>query len=240
MAKLDSRVSRHLSNLKSFFKMRKMGSKNTNDAGVKLRMSWANRITIGRILLIVPFVALMLHLNDSAVGSRVRYVALAFFLVMALSDALDGYLARRSDDVTALGTFLDPLADKLLITCSCLLLCWEKTAVEGMRLPDVVVVFIIGKDLYITLGFLIIFYITSEINIEPGRMGKLCTALQLVMIAGILISPDVQKIWQNFKYVVMTIWWAATGASILAVIQYTRAGTRFMNKYEQDKIAKGS
>ncbi len=201
----------------------------------KLHMSWANRITIGRILLIVPFVAIMLHMNDPITNGWGRYVALAIFVVMAASDWLDGYLARRDNDITALGTFLDPLADKLLITCSCLLLCWEKTAVEGMKLPDVVVVFIIGKDLYITLGFLIIYWITSEVEIVPNQMGKLCTALQLLMVVAILIAPDIQKINQSYKYFVMATWWAATAASILAVIQYTRAGTRFMNEYEQRK-----
>ena len=83
------------------------------------KLSWPTRISITRILLIVPFVTCMLHINDSELTPQtqtlLRYVATAIYCLMALSDALDGYLARRLRQVTQLGAFLDPLADKLLI-----------------------------------------------------------------------------------------------------------------------------
>ena len=156
---------------------------------------------------------------------------------MAMSDALDGWLARRNHDETSLGRFLDPMADKLLITCACLLLAWEKTAVHGMKLPDVVVVLIIGKDVYITLGFTIIYIVTSEAVIEPGRLGKLSTALQLAMVMAVLISPDVTAFWGGFKYIVAALWWSAAAMAVVMVITYTRNGTRFLNEFEhrQDK-----
>lgn len=199
----------------------------------KLRMSWPNRITLARIMLIVPFVIIMLHVNDPTYKSYARYGALLIFLIMAFSDALDGYLARKTHDITGLGTFLDPLADKLLITCACLLLAAPQTAIDSMKLPDVVVVVIIAKDLYTTLGFLIVYFVTGKTKITPDRSGKLSTLLQLSMVLAILISPDVMRFFAGFRYFVHMLWWAATASAILTVIQYTRQGSRYMAEHEQ-------
>ena len=81
----------------------------------KPSLSWPNRITLLRILLIVPYVRLMLQLNDEAAGPWPRRIALLLFVIMALSDGLDGYLARSRGMITTLGKILDPLADKLLV-----------------------------------------------------------------------------------------------------------------------------
>jgi len=186
-------------------------------------------------MLIVPFVIVMLHVNDPEYQPWARYGALLIFLIMALSDALDGYLARKFHDITGLGTFLDPLADKLLITCACLLLAAPQTAIEGMKLPDVVVVIIIAKDIYTTLGFLIVYFVTDKIQITPDRSGKLSTLLQLSMVLAILITPDVMRVSPGFNYFVQVLWWAASASAVLTVIQYTRAGSRFIAEHEQQQ-----
>ena len=68
----------------------------------------------------------MLKINDAALSeamrNMLRYVSILIFLVMAASDVIDGVVARRNKQTTKLGSFLDPLADKLLMTCACLLL----------------------------------------------------------------------------------------------------------------------
>jgi len=117
-----------------------------------MQLSWANRFTILRIFLIAPFVICMLKINDPQLdevmpqGARyIRYAAFAIFIVMALSDAFDGFLARRKKQITRLGAFLDPIADKLLITSACLLLASKRGRVDGFVLPSTVVVLIIGK-----------------------------------------------------------------------------------------------
>ena len=128
-----------------------------------MKLSWASRVTILRILLIVPFVSFMLKTNDTALspGSQnaMRYVSIIVFLVMAISDAIDGYLARIKKQVTKLGAFLDPIADKLLMTSACLLLASQRGHVQSFLLPPTVVVLIIGKDLFIFLGFTIVYFI---------------------------------------------------------------------------------
>jgi len=201
----------------------------------KLRMSWPNRITLTRILLIAPYVIAILHMNDPAFRPFARYVALAIFVVMAVSDALDGYLARQLNAETAIGRFLDPLADKLLIITTVILLAAESTGVPGMLLPDIVVVIIIAKDLYTVIGFIVIYLITSKLLIEPARVGKISTTLQLSMVVAILISPDVMKLLPAFRYIVAALWGATAAAAVLTTIAYTRDGARFVNAWEQQQ-----
>ncbi len=87
-----------------------------------MKLNWANRITILRVLLIIPFVSCMLKINDTALTepmrNMMRYISILIFLVMAASDVFDGFLARSKRQVTRLGSFLDPTADKLLMACA--------------------------------------------------------------------------------------------------------------------------
>jgi len=203
-----------------------------------MRLSWASRITIIRILLIVPFVSCMLKINDTeqlneAMRVAVRYVATVIFLVMAFSDALDGYLARRTKRVTKLGAFLDPVADKLLIASACLLLTSQRAGVEGFPLPPTVVVLIIGKDLLLIIGFLIVYFITSQVFVAPVLIGKIANWLQLSMVAGILIAPEVYSFFPGWIWVLRVLWWSAAGTAILATLIYIRNGSRYIEEYEQ-------
>jgi len=202
-----------------------------------MKLSWASRITILRILLIIPFVSFMLKINDPALSlnarNAMRYVSIVIFLVMAVSDVIDGYLARRKKQITKLGAFLDPLADKLLMTCACLLLASQRGHVEGFLLPPTVVVLIIGKDLFLLIGFTIVYFITSRIRIAPVFIGKLATTLQLSMVAGILIAPEVSVILPGWIWFLRFLWWSAAGTAILTTLIYIRNGSRYIEQYEQ-------
>jgi len=208
-----------------------------NSTGSVMRLSWASRITILRILLIVPFVSCMLKINDAALSEAMRdaarYAATVIFLVMAFSDALDGYLARRNKRVTKLGAVLDPVADKLLITCACLLLISQRGHVGDVLLPPTVVVLIIGKDLLLVIGFLIVYFITSQVFVAPVLIGKISNNLQLSMVGAILIAPEVYSFFPGWIWVLRVFWWSAAGTAILATLIYIRKGTRYIEEYEQ-------
>lgn len=207
-----------------------------------IRLSWPTRITLLRILLIVPFVSCMLNINDVSLAEPtqrfLRYIAVAIFVVMAVSDALDGYLARHLGQITRFGTFLDPLADKLLMTSACLLLVSNRGHVSGFRLPETVVVLIIGKDVLLVLGFAVVYLITSHIHIVPVFAGKLSTALQLVMVSLVLIAPELSAVVPGFGPFLRVVWWSAAAAAVLATLVYIRNGSRYIEAFERTQATK--
>ena len=189
-------------------------------------LNWPNRISIARILFVAPLVICLLNLNSGWSGWR--HLALGLFVATALSDVLDGFLARRLKDETPLGRFLDPLADKLLVTCAVIVLAIDGTAVEGFRLPSWVPVIAIGKDLLTVLGFGLVYATTGQFFIQPRVLGKACTLVQLVMIAFCLLAPDLAPILQHPWPV---LYWLASGLAIVAVADYLRIGNRFAAEY---------
>jgi CDP-diacylglycerol--glycerol-3-phosphate 3-phosphatidyltransferase len=198
-----------------------------------MQLSSANQITILRILLIAPFVIFMLKANEPGHGRIMRHCALAVFLIMCLSDALDGYIARVKKQLTQLGAFLDPMADKLLITCACVLLASDRTAIDGFTLPPTVVVLIIGKDLLLSLGFLLVYLMTSSVRIKPVFLGKVSTVLQLSMVTAVLIAPDIYPVASWWIYLMRVLWWSAAAAAVLVVLIYIRNGIGYIETFEE-------
>ncbi len=193
-------------------------------------LNWPNRITIARIVLVAPLVICLLNLNTGWMGWR--RVALGLFTLMAISDLLDGFLARRLKEETPLGRFLDPVADKLLIASAVILLTAEATAVPGFRLPSWVVVIAIGKEVLLLIGFGLVYATTGEFFVRPRTWGKACTLVQLVMIAFCLLAPDlpaaVQRAW-------LILYWCACGLAIVAIVDYLRIGNRFAAEHHASK-----
>ncbi len=194
------------------------------------RINWPNRITITRILLIGPFVVSLLNLQDPAWGGYARWGAVAVFALMALSDGLDGFLARRLHQESAAGRFLDPLADKLLILCSVVLLANEETTIHGAKLPSTVAVIAVAKDLIVVLGFCIIYFTTSRTYIDPRGWGKWCTTVQLLTVISILLYPNLPHGLERLPRV---LWWTASVLAIATVIQYYQLGRRFIAEHEK-------
>jgi CDP-diacylglycerol--glycerol-3-phosphate 3-phosphatidyltransferase len=160
----------------------------------KLDLNWPTRITLSRILLIVPFIACMLHINDPALAedarTLLRHVAIGIYLFMAFSDGLDGLLARYYHQVTRLGALLDPVADKLLTAVTCVLLVSDKGHVSCFVPPTAVSLVIVGKDLLLIAGSVIAYLMTSHVYIAPSRAGKLAMFAQLLMGAAVLLAPE--------------------------------------------------
>lgn len=195
-------------------------------------LTWANQITILRIFLIAPFVICLLKSNAPETGRSMRYISIAIFIFMCISDVLDGYMARVKKQVTTLGAFLDPLADKLLMTCACVLLTATRTAIKGFELPAPVVVFIIGKDMFLLLGFIIVYLVTSQVRIESVWVGKLAAFLQLSMVASVLIAPEMSSVFPGWALFTRFVWYSAAGAAILATLIYIRTGIRYIEEFE--------
>jgi cardiolipin synthase len=193
----------------------------------------ANQITLLRIVLIIPFVLCMVEANHSSFPTTCRYLALGIFIVMAVSDAIDGYLARVKKQATRLGAFLDPMADKLLIVCACILLASQRFAAPGFQLPLEVVILILGKDVLVCLGFITIYFMTGRIRIAPVWAGKLATFLQLVMVASILVGPEMSRCLPVWSMWVQICWWAVGVVAALTAAIYIYTGLRYIGQFEQ-------
>ncbi|MFZ1702093.1 MAG: CDP-diacylglycerol--glycerol-3-phosphate 3-phosphatidyltransferase [Pyrinomonadaceae bacterium] len=144
-------------------------------------MNLPNYITLGRIV-IVPLlvVVLLTPVADRWFGVQAEALAIIIFIVAALSDILDGQLARRRKQVSTLGKFLDPIADKLLISAALIVL------VEKHLAPSWAVVVILGREFIIT-GLRSV-AASEGIVIQAQSMGKLKMWAQCVAIVALLVA----------------------------------------------------
>jgi CDP-diacylglycerol--glycerol-3-phosphate 3-phosphatidyltransferase len=195
------------------------------------RLGWPNRITIVRMLLIGPFVICLLNLNEPG-RDWLRWLAVGLFALMGLSDFLDGFLARRLHSESPLGKFLDPLADKLFITAAVIILCVigvsdtsDMEAHRSLRLPNWVAVAAIGKDLIVSIGFVLVYLSTGRVFIRPRWPGKLCTAVQTLLVLVMLVWIDIPQWLSSAPRV---LWWLATVLAAIASIDYIVVGNRYV------------
>jgi len=199
-------------------------------------LSWPNRLTMLRIILVGPFVVALLNLQSAEwYWPWSRYIAAGIFLITVLSDGLDGYLARKWHQETPLGRFLDPVADKLLITCGVILLglvdtCVPPTAGVTFKFPNWVVVTAIGKDVFVVIGFLLVFIVSGKIFIKPTWSGKSTTVAQMVLILVTLMGPNIAY------FLTRGLWLATTLLAIITCWDYFRTGTKFVQSLQQTQI----
>ncbi len=177
------------------------------------RWNVANAVTIARIAL-VPFFAVALLAND---GQSVtwRLVATAIFLLAAVTDRLDGYLARRDNLITDLGKLLDPIADKLLIGAGLIGL-----SMLG-ELPWWVTVVILARELGITaMRFMVLRYAVMP----ASRGGKLKTVLQVAAITLFLLPLG--ELPSFVRVVAVVAMAAAVAVTLVTGADYVRQAVR--------------
>jgi cardiolipin synthase len=133
-----------------------------------------NTLTITRIVIIPIFITTIIY-------NQYLY-ALILFAVAALTDMLDGLLARLTNQKTALGTFLDPLADKFLLVSSFIIF-----SVYGW-IPKWFAIIVISRDMIVVIGCFLLYMITNSLKVEPVVLGKAAIALQLFILAYVLLN----------------------------------------------------
>lgn len=177
----------------------------------------ANVITMSRILLIPVFLVLLLSGIPEPYGD---IAAAAVFILAAATDKLDGYVARRSKQITTLGQFLDPLADKLLIAAALIAL------VSQGRIAAWVAMLIIGRE--VAVSVLRIVGVSQGVSIPADRYGKLKTVLQIVYVVYVLVPTDKIADLINVSTDVATIiQWVLAGVVVVVTLA---SGVRyFMN-----------
>ncbi|MEI6564928.1 MAG: CDP-alcohol phosphatidyltransferase family protein [bacterium] len=192
----------------------------------KANLTLANRITIGRFLLIPVFILLTLYyilsVSENDPNELLRWGALMIFVITCLTDALDGYFARSRNEQTRLGTLLDPLADKTLLISSLLLLTGPWGHCFNPHLPLWYVLLVISRDVLLVSGSVIIHITVGHTEVKPSLSGKLATFFQMGLILWVLIQGPVT----GFMWVL----WAASGFTLISAIQYISDGIRQLEK----------
>lgn len=152
-------------------------------------MNTPNKLTIVRMALVPVFIVLLLYVN--------RIAALVVFIVASATDWLDGYLARKNHEITNFGKFMDPLADKMLVTSA--LVCFVGTA----QLPAWVAMIVIGRDL--AVDGLRMVAASRDVVMAAGKSGKVKTAATMVVMCFMIAFSDIA--WLNIA-----------GAAIIVVL----------------------
>lgn len=152
-------------------------------------MTLANQITLVRILLIPVFVVLAVYYSESvregAPQEWLRWCAVVVFVVAAASDGLDGWIARRFNQRSALGVVLDPIADKGLLLAAIITLSLYPWPVS---LPLWFPVLVIARDVVILGGCGLLKFLTGDVEVRPSMLGKIATALQMGAVAWVLLQ----------------------------------------------------
>jgi cardiolipin synthase len=158
-------------------------------------MTTANKITVVRILMIPAFVTMAIYYGESIQrGAPVewqRFTAIVIFLVAAISDGLDGYVARHYNQRSALGVILDPIADKGLLLSGIITLSisnWSESDPNYGRFPIWFPVLVIARDAVILVGSVVLHLLNGKVHVKPSWTGKVATVLQMAAIAWVMLQ----------------------------------------------------
>ena len=180
-------------------------------------MNLPNKLTVFRMILIVPFVLLLLGgFHEWAwftaifggIMEYVDYIALAIFIIASLTDMLDGKIARKYNLITNFGKFMDPLADKLLV-CSAMI-----CLIELDRLAAWIVIVIIARE-FIISGFRLVAS-DNGVVIAASYWGKFKTTFQMLMV--IVLILDIQMPFFQILGTVLT--YVALILTVVSLIDY--------------------
>ena len=172
-------------------------------------MNLPNKLTIVRMVMIVPFIILLLCGFD--------FPALALFIIASLTDLLDGKIARKYNLVTNFGKFADPLADKLLVSAALICL------VELERLPSWVVIIIISRE-FIISGLRLI-AVDNGIVIAANYWGKVKTVVQMFMCIFLIVNFDNSF----FNIVEQILIWASVALTVISLVEYMYANRKVLS-----------
>ena len=178
-------------------------------------MNLPNLLTLLRIFLVPLVVAALVQQNlRLQVGNKLLvandFFAVTVFLAAALTDLLDGYLARRWKQVTTVGTLLDPVADKLLISAALISL------VEIRLLPGWMVILIIGREFAVS-GLRSI-AAAEGYTIKAGELGKSKMMLQVVGVTLVMLSIR----WPDLRALALAAMWAVVVMGLASAVDYFR------------------
>ena len=177
------------------------------------QMNLPNKLTLFRVVLVVPFILLLLGGQEGWLGIPTMvadWIALVVFILASLTDLIDGKIARKYNLVTNFGKFMDPLADKLLV-CSALI-----ALVEMERIASWIVIVIISRE-FIISGFRLI-AADSDVVIAASYWGKFKTVFQMIMVCLMIVNFSSWHIF--FRVINDIVMWIAVALTVISLIDY--------------------
>lgn len=179
----------------------------------------ANKITIARIFLAPIFIFAILTRVEFG-----EFIAALIFVIAASTDGLDGYIARKNKTVTNIGKFLDPLADKLLVSAALITLVW-------MRQIGPVVTFIIISREFAVTGLRVIAVGEGKV-IAASKFGKIKTISQIVAITALTIQAGLEKGYSVLHYILgfLPVTFIATVSLYFAIFMTIFSGYDYFKK----------
>jgi cardiolipin synthase len=174
-------------------------------------MGLANWLTTLRILLIPVFVTLLVY--------RHTKVALLVFCLASLTDLLDGYIARSRGNQTRLGAFLDPVADKLLLTSAFVTLTWLKV------IPFWIAAVVVSRDLVLSGGVVVIHVAGGTVQPAPSWVGKLTTVFQMATVLAAMLA----FYWSLLPLLPKLFAWITAVLTVASGLQYIVKGLKQLN-----------
>ena len=181
-----------------------------------MALTFANKVTVGRILIVPFFIATVLYYSPDR--DYLRWVALGFFVTAVISDLVDGYIARTHHQKTKAGAILDPLADKLLLISAFVCLYKVGTAFP-FRIPLWLVVALISRDVILILGTSIIQIVHANLHIHPTIWGKATAFFQGICIMSVLLQVHFFE----------TLWYITVVLTLISGVDYIRLGSKILN-----------
>lgn len=175
-----------------------------------------NLITLGRIISIPVFMACLIAYRDSGV-ELYRHLSLGLFLLMAVSDWIDGVIARRLKIVSRFGQFLDPAADKLLMLGTLWVLCFSGMP-ESASLPEFYGFIYTIRDVLLLVLYLLLHLVIDHVNIVATQTGKLATVFFFICVAG-----ELAGVWEWMQWALI---WINTAILAWSFPFYVRDGYR--------------
>ena len=199
-------------------------------------------LTLLRLLLVPVFLGLLILAAPPRQGMVPshdhpwRWLALAVLAIMAITDTLDGYLARKLSQTSKLGTFLDPVADKILITAAFLLLAFPRFAPAGFNIPWPILWGVYQKDICVLIGAVVVKYKIGKVEINANLPGKFNTATELALLLATLLAPECIAISPAFAAdLIWSLWHLTVLATAASGMGYSIEGARQLRqtmKYE--------
>lgn len=184
-------------------------------------LTYANQLTILRMLFVPVFVILLIYDHPKA--------ATVVFLLAAVTDGLDGLLARKLQQKTVLGSFLDPMADKILLTAAFITLTIPSVPL-ALHIPTWLTILTIGRDVLIAVSVLVIHMQTSHSQFPPSFLGKCTTAVQLLVVAVCMLANfDLRPAAAVFPVVV----YATLALTVASGLHYASKSIKIIASYQE-------